>query len=130
MTTLPFWILEAKRLRQKATPGPWDWSDYGIYSTTQIDGPPGLQAPRQICSEVLLSDVEFISSAPTIQAKMERALEIALEALQLARRQLDNIKYELYGSVYTLEDDEFETTFFVRDCAEKALAEIAALGEK
>jgi hypothetical protein len=38
-----------------------------------------------------------------------------------AADQLDGIKYELSASVYTLEDDEFETVFHVRDILQCAL---------
>lgn len=43
------------------------------------------------------------------------------ETMRIASRWLDNIKYDLEASVYTLEDDEFETVFAARDILDEAL---------
>ncbi len=42
-------------------------------------------------------------------------VESLRQAIREAAKLLDGIKFELSASVYTLEDDEFETVFFVRD---------------
>ena len=47
--------------------------------------------------------------------------------MKTSERVLDKIKFELYASVYTLEDDEFEKTFFIRDVAQQALDKISEL---
>ena len=62
----------------------------------------------------------LINSAHQIQAK----LAIAVEALGQASKKLDNIKYDLETSVYTLTDEEFETVFWVRDECDRALEKI------
>lgn len=41
---------------------------------------------------------------------------------------LDGIKYDLEASVYTLEDDEFEKVFFVRDTIDEILTRITTPG--
>lgn len=48
--------------------------------------------------------------------KLEAQLAIAR-----ASRFLDGIKFELYASVYTLTDDEFEKTFAARDLLDDGL---------
>ena len=60
-------------------------------------------------------------------SRLKAQLEIAVEALKTSERVLDKIKFELYASVYTLEDDEFEKTFFIRDVAQQALDKISEL---
>ena len=54
--------------------------------------------------------------------------EILLGPIKQTAALLDGIKYELYASVYTLVDDEFETTFWCRDILLEAVqdAEIRA----
>jgi hypothetical protein len=48
-------------------------------------------------------------------------LKVLRALIANAADQLDGIKYELSASVYTLEDDEFETVFHVRDILQCAL---------
>jgi hypothetical protein len=55
-----------------------------------------------------------------------KARELAAEIADLNAKRLDGIKYDLEASVYTLTDDEFETTFFVRDCLS---ADFKTIGE-
>ena len=45
------------------------------------------------------------------------------EVIQKSAKALDSIKFELNQSVYTLEDDQFETTFYVRDILQEALSD-------
>lgn len=55
---------------------------------------------------------------------LEARLAVAVEALGSASKLLNNIKYDLEASVYTLTDDEFATVFYVRDRCDEALAKI------
>ena len=59
--------------------------------------------------------------------ELKQIVEVCKEALKTSERVLDKIKFELYASVYTLEDDEFEKTFFIRDVAQQALDKISEL---
>ena len=52
-------------------------------------------------------------SEPSIKKELKR-----LEHL------LDTIKFDLSASVYTLEDDEFETVFYVRDRIHEIIKEL------
>lgn len=66
--------------------------------------------------------IEFIH--PWVVIALAECLQKAVELLKLSSRRLDGIKSELYASVYTVTDDEFETIYSVRDQIDLALAEI------
>jgi len=83
------------------------------------------EARASVKTATLRSRLEFLEQSVS---KLESQLKVAVGALELAERRLDGIKYELEASIYTLEDDEFETVFFVRDCAIEALAKIRGGG--
>lgn len=57
--------------------------------------------------------------------ELEEQNKILREELSSAARRLDGIKFDLYASVYTLTDDEFETVFSVRDSIQQALARVS-----
>jgi len=61
--------------------------------------------------------------------KLEQALAVAEDVIKNTEKALDSIKYELNASVYTLTDDEFETTFSCRDNLFLALKKIMAIKE-
>ncbi len=44
-------------------------------------------------------------------------------ALQTISMVIDNMKYELSGRVYTIDEDEMSWIFYCRDLADKALRE-------
>lgn len=48
-------------------------------------------------------------------------IKILADEMKTASKLLNGIKSELSASVYTVEDDEFETIYFVRDMLDKAL---------
>lgn len=54
---------EIKSRLDAATPGPWDRSDIGVYSTTVMVGPPGFMQPDMIASECHVADADFIAYA-------------------------------------------------------------------
>ena len=46
---------------------------------------------------------------------LKMKLNKAMAAMEEAEKMIDKIKYECEASVYTLEDDEMGTVFYVRD---------------
>lgn len=71
-------------------------------------------------SVAVLSSVDQMSEA---DHRLKQANERMKEVLSRGAAALDGIKSELDGSIYTLEDDEFETVYYVRDILQQALAE-------
>lgn len=117
MTALPLWVERARYLRLNATPGPWTYEEDEYSEGFKV---PQLISIQEGCSGTTdfrdKEDAAFIASAPTTQERMERALEIALEALCMCLGRLEAPGYA-GGASFTIAE------------AKRAISAITALGE-
>lgn len=134
--TLPQWALDARKLREAATPGPWratqtPWPRIiqtnhitrDIREIADLGDHYGIPTTRQV-----EEDASFIAAAPTNQELLERALELALTALSEAGNYLHWHTDDLSGD--DLVGDGRRTRSFNRITSEieQAIAQIHALG--
>lgn len=112
MTKIQSLILGMKKLRERITPGPWyiDEVDSGVSAVrtrvTRKDGYPLHVAHANYFGKFRREDehvdnAKFIAAAPTNQERLERALEIAVEALENIAHTECNAEYK--ASAQTLE---------------------------
>lgn len=133
---LTAFLEEMKEIGEKATPGPWS-STYRQYDTKEDvddmvfkdkDGAwmghsYGDRDSSKFTNSTAKNNTKFIATARNNWDKLIKMNEVLLEACKFSEKALDAIKYDLNAGVYTLEDDEFETVFTVRDNAHRALQE-------
>jgi len=123
MTKIQSLILGMRKLREAATPGPWrvriPARAYGIHTQRRIRNESfRVEVPYKVEGSILTEsehrdigvsspatfkgpDAEFIAAAPTNQERLERALEIAVEALENIAHTECNAEYK--ASAQTLE---------------------------
>jgi hypothetical protein len=82
----------------------------------------GCDQPCRQCDTARWAAKHGWDAALASQAERIARLERVVEAARQSSRWLNDIKYELYASVYTLTDDEFEIVFTARDNIDLALA--------
>lgn len=77
---------------------------------------------------ITATELEKLIAAHKADGSPTEILQLALFALEaksemeLSSRMLDGIKSELYASVYSVTDDEFEKVYTVRDLLDLVLA--------
>lgn len=82
MTLLPKWAQDAKKIREAATPGPWLLNE-DIGSVHAASGESIATAGKYAdVPEEFYANAQLIAQAPETQARLERALEVALKALK------------------------------------------------
>lgn len=120
MTLLPKFALEAKKLREAATPGPWKTDkDHDVITKKSENG-----MHRMVCGSYSLypteNDAAFIAASPKNQELLERALELAIQALsRLEKHAFDQLNsgdpcelYEIimariaWANIHALEGEE------------------------
>lgn len=73
IATLPNWVLEGRKLRERATHGPWEAETNSVYMPDD-----SFVMAHEKNQE---NNAAFIAAAPEYQERLEKALEIAIATL-------------------------------------------------